>query len=381
MASIFVCGDIVNYGCESGRVCAPDLAEIIADADYSIGNFEAPVQSPGKPQPKSGIHHQQRAETVAGLRAQGFDLLLLANNHIMDYGAAGLAQTLKLAEEAGLDTLGAGMDPAGAYQPLLRTIGGFRVAMLNAAEAQFGLIDGFNRAEGAGFAWINDSRIDKTLLQLRKRCDIIIVFSHAGLEHYPIPQKEWRDRYRHLCDLGADVVIGSHPHVPQGYEIHSGSLIFYSLGNFFFDSKNYRNNEDRSYSVLLELSANRPLRFKPIYHHKQNGVVQISSADRRIDLEDLCRRLENDYERQHDLMSLQAYDRIRRNLRFSLLPLSFAGGARPLLRRMASLLLGRGERIDKNLLLLHLLRNEAYRFAATHALEVLAREKYCKPWA
>jgi poly-gamma-glutamate capsule biosynthesis protein CapA/YwtB (metallophosphatase superfamily) len=105
--------------------------------------------------------------------------------------------------------------------------------MINACEANFGLIDGFNREEKAGYAWINDPRIDKTILRLRRECDILLVFSHAGLEHYWIPQKEWRARYRHFCDLGADVIIGSHPHVPQAYESHAGSLIFYSLGNFF----------------------------------------------------------------------------------------------------------------------------------------------------
>jgi hypothetical protein len=97
MASIFVCGDIVNYYCKSGHICSPELALVIADADYSVANFEAPIESSGKPQPKCGKHLQQRPETVAGLKEQGFDLLLLANNHIMDYGIAGLAETLRLA--------------------------------------------------------------------------------------------------------------------------------------------------------------------------------------------------------------------------------------------------------------------------------------------
>lgn len=90
--------------------------------------------------------------------------------------------------------------------------------MLNACEAQYGEIDSEGREVKAGYAWISDPIIEKNIIKLRKDCDFVLVFSHAGLEHFPIPQKEWRTKYRHFCDLGADLVIGAHPHVPQGYE-------------------------------------------------------------------------------------------------------------------------------------------------------------------
>ena len=69
------------------------------------------------------------------------------------------------------------------------------------------------------------SLIDKNILKLKKRCDFIIVFPMLVLSII-ISSKEWRDRYRHFCDLGADVVVGSHPHVPQGYDIlHSANFL------------------------------------------------------------------------------------------------------------------------------------------------------------
>ena len=85
---LFICGDIVNYENEDGLICESSLEKIIQKADYSIGNFEAPVQSDGRPIVKSGPHHYQRVETIKGLKTQGFDLLCLANNHIYDYGSA-----------------------------------------------------------------------------------------------------------------------------------------------------------------------------------------------------------------------------------------------------------------------------------------------------
>src|SRR5918997_621992 len=120
MASVFVSGDVVNCGCTDGRICSSEVARLVSQADYSVINFEAPVRSSGKPQPKSGVHLQQRVETIAGLKEQGFDLLLLANNHVMDFGVDGLAETLHQAETAGFDTVGAGFNKESAYRPLVR---------------------------------------------------------------------------------------------------------------------------------------------------------------------------------------------------------------------------------------------------------------------
>lgn len=376
MAHIFICGDIVNYENKDGLVCSQELAGVILSADYSICNFEAPVSGFGKHQPKSGPHHSQRAKTISGLKEQGFNLLLLANNHIMDFGPEGLSATLDAAQKVRLDTIGAGLDDEQAYAPLIREINRLKIGMINACEAQFGVIDHFDRKQQAGYAWINHPQIDKTVLRLKKECDFVIVFSHAGLEHYSIPQKEWRERYKHLCELGADVIVGSHPHVPQGYEIYKKSLIFYSLGNFYFDSTKYKDKEDPSFSLLLKFSQCQTPDFEPVYHYKANGLVQLSPPEKRIDIDTLCTSLGDDYESIHDAMSLEAYEKIRRNLIFSLMPIPYDGTLKGSLKRLASIVLGRRNKANKTLLQLHLIRNEAYYYAARHALEILARDKH-----
>jgi len=379
LANIFASGDVVNYNHSDGIICHDDLTEIIKFADYAVCNFEAPVKGFGDPRPKAGPHHNQCPRTIEGLKKQGFDLLLLANNHIMDYGPDALEATLNIARENGFDTIGAGLNFTDAYKPLVKEFDDVKIGMINACEAQFGVMDHFNRPTKAGYAWINHSLIDKNILKLKKRCDFIIVFSHAGLEHYYIPQKEWRDRYRHFCDLGADVVVGSHPHVPQGYEIYFNSLIFYSLGNFYFDSPKYKDKEDRSFSIMLHLEKGRMPTFEPIFHYKNNGRVGIASLDKRVNLDNLCNMLidEVEYEKAHDRMSIEAYESIiLPKLIFSIMPIPYNGNFKSTLRHLCSLLLGRARRTDKTLLQLHLLRNEAYYYAAKHALEVKAREKY-----
>jgi len=375
MIRIFAAGDVVNYEHPTGEICSPELEDIIKDCDYAVCNFEAPIHSNGKAQPKLGPHHIQRKETISGLKKQGFDLLLLANNHILDYGKCGLEATIKQIESHQLEYAGADLTFNKAYRPLIKKIKGYTVGVINAAEAQFGVLDYFRTENQAGYAWINHCNIDEIVLSLKKQCDFVIVFSHAGLENYSIPQKEWRMRYKHLCRLGADAVIGSHPHVPQGYEYYHDSLIVYSIGNFYFDSEKRKHKEEHTYSVILKFAKGRPVELEPIFHHKENGVVQLSPVDKQIDINSLNENLdENIYRELHDHMSLAAYEIIRRNLTYSLVPIPYDGTLKGTLAKIYRYFICR-KKVDKTLQLLHHLRNEAYYYAARHALELKAQQK------
>jgi len=375
-STFFVAGDLVNYQHPTGGVCSPELAEVIRGADYALCNFEAPIHGYGTPQPKSGPHHSQRPETLGGINEQGFDAILLANNHVMDFGLDGLNATIDAAQAAQLDTLGAGRTAGVAYTPLVREVGGVRVGIVNACEAQFGVLDFFSDDASPGYAWINSPRVDQAVISLRGSCDFVVVLAHAGLEHYGIPQKEWRIRYKHLCAIGADAVVGSHPHVPQGYEWYGESIIIYSLGNFYFDSKKYASRRDPTYSALLKMKKGDTIKFEPVFHHKENGKVCLSSESERVDLEALCARLGDGYQAELDRMSAEAYRRVSRNLKLSLNAFPFDRGPLGHAKALARRILKRSGAPDKELLQLHMLRNEAYYFAARHALEVRKRDKY-----
>lgn len=373
MATLFACGDVVNCQNKDGIVCSTDLQAVIEQADCSICNFEAPVQGYGTPQPKSGPHLSQQRSTVGGLKQQGFDLLLLANNHMLDYGKEGLAATLGVAREVGIDTIGADVDEKTAYKSVIKKIDDLDIGIINACEAQFGVIDHFEREEKAGYAWINHPRIDTKVIALKKKCDFVIVCVHAGLENYNIPQKEWRVRYKHLCDLGADVIIGSHPHVPQGYEEHGESLIFYSLGNFYFDYGVAANYENHSYSVMLELIKGQSPSFEAVHHFTKNNKVCL--ADTEVDLKKLCGALGLGYEKAHAEMNLCAYENIiRRNLVTSASRLPFDGTVKGTLKEIAATILGRRKNVNKTLTQLHFMRNETYYYAAKHALEIKSED-------
>ncbi|PYZ92584.1 hypothetical protein CR194_13010 [Salipaludibacillus keqinensis] len=373
MTSIFVCGDIVNYKNGNGYICEDSLSKRIRTTDFAICNFEAPIEGDWNPIKKSGPHHYQRKETIRGLGEQGFDMLCLANNHIMDYGIPALSATIDEVINNKLDFIGAGLNFENAYKPLIKEINGIKVGFINACEAHFGVKDLNSSLDEPGYAWINHPEIDRTTITLKKECDFVILLSHAGLEHYSIPQKEWRIRYQYLCDIGVDAVIGSHPHVPQGYEKYKSSLIFYSLGNFYFDSKKYTDKKDHSYSVILKLDRDKGIDFEIVCHHKENDTVVLSEKNEKINVEKLNYKLEEEYESLHNRMSLEIYHRlIKRQITFSLSPIPYDGKFLTSIKRLLNFL--RGKSTNKDILLLHMLRNEAYYYATRHALDLIYKK-------
>jgi hypothetical protein len=373
--SLFICGDVLNKERIDGQVCSSELANIVTSADYAVCNFEAPVAGFGNSQTTPGVHHNQKSNTIAGLKQQGFDLILLANNHMLDFGEKALQATLNLAEENGLDTIGAGLEEKSAYQPLIKTIQGLKIGMVNGCEAQFGVIDYMGNPNKAGYAWINHNSIDMNIIHLRSECDFVIVFSHAGLENFTIPQKIWRIRYKHFCDLGADFVIGSHPHVPQGYEKYGNSMIFYSLGNFYFDSKEYIHKEDNSFAIWLELKkGNEPI-FKPIFHYKKKGLVNLAPIDKQIDLGKLNALLGDLYSSEHDKMSLEVYNRIKNWLTISLFPpIPIDGKLKTFLHMLFSWIIKKKVKY-RDLSQLLLLKNDSLSYAIKNALELKVQNR------
>ena len=154
---------------------------------------------------------------------------------MMDYGVEGLEMTRNAFRKS--KTCGAG-DWNEAYSPLIHNIDDVKIAILGLAHYEFGMLaDRWDNRYNAGVAWINHPGVDKIIVETKKHCDYLIIFAHAGVEHIEQPLPEWRDRYRSMIDLGCDAIIGSHPHIAQGWEVYNGKPIVYSLGNFYFFTK------------------------------------------------------------------------------------------------------------------------------------------------
>ena len=207
-----------------------DVLPVLRRADLRIVNCECALTSAATPVWKSGAVFKGEPAHVKGLTAVPFDVACLANNHVLDYGVAGLRESLRVLHRHGIKTVGAGLTDEQAHAPLTLTVNGQTIHIVNVSEGED--LTASNGGPGV-FGW-DIPRATALVRTCKTRGGVVIAIAHAGLEYVPYPPLYVVSAFRALIDAGADCVIGHHPHVPQGIEQWRGRPILYSLGNFVF---------------------------------------------------------------------------------------------------------------------------------------------------
>ncbi|HQD92842.1 MAG TPA: CapA family protein [Bacilli bacterium] len=373
---LFACGDIVNSAAKQNFI-DNNLQYLIANSDFSICNFEAPIRHFNmRPIKKAGPCLSQAKESIKYLDDTGFAFVSLANNHIYDYGENGLKETIKELQKYDIKYIGAGFDFEEAYESQIIEKNGNRIGLLAACENEFGCL--YEEQNRGGYAWLFHYKLEEKIVDLKKSTDFVVLMVHAGVENIDIPIKEWRDRYKRLCDIGVDVVIGHHPHVPQGYEKYNNSLIFYSLGNFYFDTASFENKSDDSYSVILDFTKDAPVSFEIVYHKKINGqTCLVDKNNVSFNLEYLNSLLANDYNKLNDDISVNLLYKYYYNyyaIALNALPIN--ANLILKLKWLIKIVFSSKQDIDrKNLLLLHNIRVDSHRFLVQRALSIISERK------
>lgn len=245
-------GDIMLNGVSPNKKPFDSVAAVVSSATISIANLEVPLTSATTATPrKTRDEIQARTQYVlkadpkhiAHLQNAGFTYLALGNNHVMDYGPQGLNEMKALLDKAGIRYGGAGDNLQQANQLVVLHTKGTRVGVLSflAFRSHTGRHKCWPAtSRSAGVATLpfpgtigNTER--ETLKQFvrnsKSRCDFLIVYLHWGVEGHTIPNDYQVALGRAWIDAGADLVVGSHPHVLQGAENYKGKLILYSLGD------------------------------------------------------------------------------------------------------------------------------------------------------
>lgn len=219
-----------------GEVMSPELSDIFAGADLVVGNLETPLTRRGEAIPKTGPNFRADPDVAEHLAQLGFDVLTLANNHIADYGEAGIEDTTAALESADVHHCGAGLTQSEAASPLYVSAREKRVALISVADGEFAE----PVADGPGAARLDLHAVAQRIQKARREADVVVACVHAGSEYHLLPAPGYRRLYRRLADAGPDAVICHHPHVALTYEIHDGVPIFYSLGNFLLEPRQGR---------------------------------------------------------------------------------------------------------------------------------------------
>lgn len=231
-------GEVFKEG-QPARIIASPILDRMGSADAVIVNLETPLCSEKRPISKTGPAFISPPQAAKGLRACGIKIASLANNHIMDQGKEGLESTLEVLDAHGIMRLGAGITHQQALKPVSVNIKGSKICFLSFADGEFARSSG----NGAGAARLEPIENFLLIQRMAKEHDTVIVSAHAGNEYQMVPSPRIRQCYRRMVEAGAAVVLGHHPHFPQGIETHEGGVIVYSLGNFLFD---YQGNQARS---------------------------------------------------------------------------------------------------------------------------------------
>lgn len=278
-----------------------EVEDYISSSDVVYCNLEAPISGDGFPIMKSGPALSQSIDSPIVLEKLGFNLIGLANNHMMDMGELACKATIDRFINAVV--LGAGVKSE-VYQINKLKVKDLTLGFLSVTHKEFGTLNDNAGNDVFGTAWINSKDVNRNILKAKKECDYLFILSHAGVENIDIPLPEWRSRYKEFIDLGADAVIASHPHVPQGWEVYNNAPIFYSLGNFIFDtfSKSHGPFWEKGLAVQICIDGNRKLSYEVLNTIYNNGVVSLdASEDIKSHNHYLCSLLEDDKEYNHKL--------------------------------------------------------------------------------
>lgn len=295
------------------ELLSQEILDFFGKADHVIANVEGPLVDQETNKTTEGVvqlMHTMNPAATKVLKDIHADIWNICNNHIMDAGEMGVKCTLDEADRFGAKTIGAGMDLTQAAKPLiLDEAGGI---------GMFGV--GYQRGckpagpEKAGcLNWSDMETIQQVISDIKKTCRWCIVVSHGGEEFTSLPSPYTRDRYIRYLEMGADIIVCHHPHVPMNYEIirqnavdtikdsstksgeneadtfgnkkanveeetlHYGDkAIFYSLGNFIFDTDYQRAQFNTDIGLLLRLDITEDsYTFEPVGLQIERGPEHI----------------------------------------------------------------------------------------------------------
>ncbi len=252
-----------NTGQYNYDTCFKYIAPILSKADVTIANLEVTLAG----WPYSGYPQFSSPDELAvAMKNAGVDIMVTANNHSCDRRKVGVERTIAVLDSLEIKHTGTFLDAASREKeyPLLIEKNGFRIALLNYTYAT----NGIPASPPNIVNLINKETIVKDLAKARSsNPDHIVVFMHWGLEYKQYPSKQQVNFYNLCKNNGADLIIGSHPHVVQKMEFHADNenphLVAYSLGNFISNQR----TSPRDGGAILQVNL-----------HKQDSVSKVKNA-------------------------------------------------------------------------------------------------------
>jgi poly-gamma-glutamate synthesis protein (capsule biosynthesis protein) len=262
-----------------------ELRPYLAAADLAMVNLETALTTRGSEQPKK-FHFRAPATALDALAGAGVDVVTMANNHAIDYGRNGFADTMAARADGVVPIVGIGRDRADALSPAIVEAEGLRVAFLGATQVpDWTLATWSAGADSPGVASAsNPDLLAAAVRKARTRADVVVVYLHWGTDYTPCPNALQVRTATELARAGADVVVGTHAHQLQGAGWLGGTYVDYGLGNFVWWRRN-SDVESRTGVLTLTLSGRRvtDARWTPM-RVSADGIPRVPGAKERATL-------------------------------------------------------------------------------------------------
>jgi len=198
-----------------------------------LGNLEGPFAKHAEQQ-KRNFTYKVDPKNVRILRRAGFNVLTMANNHLLDCGREGIVETFSALKKHNIKYIGAGKNEEEAHSPEILQAGKYKIGLLGYYWNQRTAA----RGNKPGSAMDTKDHLANDIRKLRSLVDRVVVTVHWGVPYDRYPSEEDKKKAHFAIDCGADIIIGHHPHIVQPFEVYKNRPVFYSIGNFAFGSGN-----------------------------------------------------------------------------------------------------------------------------------------------
>ena len=257
--SVGFTGDLSFSGYFDGEfqnkdLIAPEIKEFFKGADNTVINYESTV-TPCRQTGKRRLAHRSDYGAMEFVKENIHNpIVSFANNHLMDFSSIGVIDSVESAEAAGIPFVGAGRSLQEASKCLIIGNDNIKIGIIAIQYKEYKIRNG--RYAGP-FSEEQDSILKERIDEVRKQVDWLVLVYHGGDEFLYAPMPYIRSLLKKYLDWGCDVIVAHHPHVVQGYEYFGKKAIFYSLGNFIFDTDYQRTQDGTDNGVILKLNFSK----------------------------------------------------------------------------------------------------------------------------
>lgn len=226
---------LANYEAKgTDGIIDPKFQQLFQTADIAMLNEEFPFSNRGTAMADKEYTFRINPAYVNWYTGMGLDVVSLANNHALDFGKDALMDTFSTLDKAGIKYVGAGGSKDRAKETQIIEKNKKKFGFLSASRVI--PVTSWNIDEGQPglFCTYDPSQLVTEITKAKEVCDYVVVYVHWGVEYQSKPADYQVNMAKQYIDAGADLVLGAHPHVLQGFEFYKGKAIVYSMGNFVF---------------------------------------------------------------------------------------------------------------------------------------------------